>query len=82
MLFLGNVDKFEQFTLGFHSKSFEENTKCGSSFLTLRYCFKGPNIPSRDGGFWTKAAASGEGYVIQNTLQNPQGACKLFGSNG
>ena len=49
----------------------------GSS-MTFRYCFKGSNVSSRTGGFFTKSGSYGNTYVIKN-VNSP---CTVFGSEG
>ena len=46
--------------------------------ITFRYCFKGPNVPSRPGGFWTKSNAFITAFVIQNVNVD----CSMFGNDG
>ena len=46
--------------------------------ITFRYCFKGPNVPSRPGGFWTKSSGSVSSFVIQNVNVD----CSMFGNDG
>ena len=46
--------------------------------MTFRYCFKGPEVPSRAGGFWTKWDSNVNVFVIKNV----NGDCTVFGSDG
>ena len=67
----GNKDNVANFTLGL-------GNNCGASSFTMRYCFKGTEIPSRKGGFWTKNGIYGNAFVIKNTY----GRCNVFGHDG
>ena len=52
--------------------------KCDVTSTTFRYCFKGPSVPTRPGGFWTNSRYGGVAYVVRNIL----GGCGEFGSDG
>ena len=52
--------------------------KCDVTSTSLRYCFKGPLVPTRPGGFWTNYRYNGFAYVIRNV----EGGCEEFGSDG
>merc|ERR1712142_700199 len=52
--------------------------KCDKTSTSFRYCFKGPLVPTRPGGFWTNFRYNGFAYVIRNV----RGECSEFGSDG
>ena len=47
----------------------------GRTTITLRYCFKGVNVPSRLGGFRTKSGTLGNAFVMKNLNDD----CAVFG---
>jgi len=69
-----NKDNYANFKLVLTAKGL----RCAGTSITLRYCFKGPEIKTRSGGFWTKTGKSGAAFVIRNV----QGDCSVFGGNG
>ena len=46
--------------------------------MTFRYCFKGPKVPSRPGGFWIKSGTFGNAFVIKRVNDD----CTVFGTDG
>ena len=46
--------------------------------MTFRYCFKGYDVPTRPGGFWTKSGTFGNAFVVKNVNDD----CTTFGNNG
>ena len=69
-----NEDNYANFELALT----ENSLRCDGTSFTIRYCFKGPEIETRQGGFWTKAGKDGSAFVIRNV----QGDCSVFGGNG
>lgn len=55
---------------------FNLGSLCDKSSVTFRYCFKGPKVPTRNGGFWTMKTESV--YVVRNKI----GLCSSFGKDG
>lgn len=51
---------------------------CDKTSISFRYCFKGPKVPTRKGGFWTKHRHQGNAFVVKSA----RGTCDLFGSEG
>ena len=68
-----NKDDIRQFKLS------PPKLTCDKTSLSFRYCFKGPDVPTRTGGFWTRYKANGYAYVVRAA----RGAgCSEFGADG
>lgn len=66
-----NRDDVTEFNLGL-------GNLCTESSVTFRYCFIGPKVPTRSGGFWVSRNTNSFAYVIKA----PGSKCERFGKYG